>query len=170
MTPTEIIDGILIREGSEYTNHTADKGGPTKYGVTLVTLSEWRGRKCTPEDVARLTETEAREIYREEYLIRPGFLGIENDAVRTLVVDCAVNHGVKQAVLLLQQAARVFTDGILGPNTKQAVNRMTPGVVYRRLCAARVRFYGQIITRNPSQATFAFGWANRVAQFIEEIV
>lgn len=170
MTPNDIIDGILIRESALYTNHPDDKGGPTMFGITQATLSEWRGHPCTADDVKRLSEREAREIYREQYIVRPGFLGIENEAVRTLTVDCAVNHGVKEAVLLLQRAARAFTDGLFGPNTREAVNRMTAGVLYRRLCSQRVRLYGQIITKNPTQSVFAAGWANRVADFIEEIV
>lgn len=167
MTPNGIIDGILIRESALYTNHPEDKGGPTKYGITLATLAEWRGKPCAPDDVKRLSETEARNIYRDRYIDKPGFLRIENEAVRALAVDCAVNHGVKEAVVLLQRAARVFTDGIFGQNTQAAVNRMTAAVLYRRLCAARVRLYGQIITKNPTQAAFAAGWANRVAEFIE---
>jgi lysozyme family protein len=169
VTPNEIIEGILRREGG-YTDHPADKGGPTNHGVTQATLAEWRGKPTSAEDVKALSESEAREIYREQYIVRPGFLGIENESVRALAIDCAVNHGIKEAVMLLQRAARVFTDGIFGPNTKDAVNRMTPSVLYRRLCAARVRLYGQIITKNPTQAAFAAGWANRVAEFIEEIV
>jgi lysozyme family protein len=166
VTPNEIIDGILVREGG-FVDHSADKGGPTKYGITQATLADWRGKPVSAEDVRTLTENEAREIYREAYITRPGFLGIENGAIRALAVDCAVNHGVKRAVQLLQEAAHVFTDGVFGPNTRDAVNRMTAAVLYRRLCAARVRLYGQIITKNPTQAVFAAGWANRVAEFIE---
>lgn len=166
MTPNEIIDGLIRREGG-FVDHPADKGSATKYGITISTLAEWMGRPATVDDVKQLTEHEAREIYREHYITRPGFLGIENEAVRALAIDCGVNHGVKRAVQLLQEAAHMFTDGILGPNTKAAVNRMTAAVLYKRLCAARVRLYGQIITKNHSQAVFAAGWANRVAEFIE---
>lgn len=167
MSPNEIIDGILLREGG-FVDHPADKGGPTNHGITQATLAEWRGRPASVDDVKSLTASEAREIYRETYIVRPGFLGIQSEAVRALAVDCAVNHGVKRAVQLLQEAAHVFTDGIFGPNTRDAVNRMTAAVLYRRLCAARVRLYGQIITKNPSQAIFAAGWCNRVADFIQE--
>ena len=34
MTVDQMIDDILRREGG-YVNHPADKGGPTKYGITL---------------------------------------------------------------------------------------------------------------------------------------
>lgn len=166
MTPNEIIDAILIREGG-FVDHEADKGGPTKYGITQGTLASWRGRQTSAADVQNLTQKEARDIYREEYIVRPGFLSIESEAVRALTVDCAVNHGVKNAVTLLQKAARVFPDGIFGPNTKAAVNRMTAAPLYRRLCAERAKFYGAIVTKNPSQAVFAAGWMNRLAEFIE---
>lgn len=162
-----IIDSILAREGG-FVDHPADRGGATNYGITLGTLKAWRKRAVTADDIRALTETEARAIYRSEYIDRPGFRTIENGKVRALVVDCAVNHGPKNAVKLLQLAARVFPDGIMGPQTEAAVNRMDTAVMYRRLCAARVRLYGQIIRKDSTQHVFAEGWANRVAEFIEE--
>lgn len=167
MTEKEVLDEILAREGG-FINHPADKGGATNWGITIETLSEWRKKPAGVNDVMHLTRAEAREIYRAQYIERPGFLGIENEKVRSLVIDCAVNHGVTRAIKLLQQAAHVFADGILGPKSLAAVNRMTPAALYRRLCAERVRLYGRIITKDPSQAVFAAGWCNRVAEFIEE--
>ena len=166
MTTDDIINDILRREGG-YVHHAADKGGPTHRGVTQAVLSEWLGRPASIDDVKNLTEHETREIYTEIFVMRPGFLSIKNDAVRTLAVDCAVNHGAKQAVKLLQRSARVFPDGILGPITRDAANRMAPGELYRRLCASRVRLYGEIISRDHSQAVFAAGWLRRAAEFIE---
>lgn len=167
MTPESIIDDIIRREGS-YVDHPADRGGPTKYGITLKTLSDWRGRSSTADDVKKLTEVEAREIYRERYMTAPKLHLITDVKVRALAVDCAVNHGPQQAVKLLQLSARVFPDGIFGPKTRDAVNNMTPSALYARLCAARVRYYGQIIRKDSTQHVFAEGWANRVAEFIEE--
>lgn len=169
MTLDDIIDQVIRREGG-FVHDPADRGGATTYGITQRTLEQFRKRPVTVEDVMNLTESEARQIYREEYIVRPGFMQIQSDAVRALVVDCAVNHGVKRAVLLLQEAAHVFMDGILGPQTLQAANRMTPVALYRRMCAARVRLYGHIISRDHSQAKFAAGWLNRAAEFIEGTV
>lgn len=167
MNTDHIIDGILRREGG-YVDHPADKGRATNFGITLATLAEWRGRPIVAEDVKRLTETEAREIYRERYIIEPRLHKIIDQKACALAVDCAVNHGPRTAVKLLQLAARIFPDGILGPKTEEAVNRMDADVLYRRLCAARVRLYGQIIRKDFTQHVFAEGWANRVAEFIEE--
>lgn len=169
MTPESIIDDVIRREGG-YVDLSADRGGPTNRGITQATLADWRGQPVTADDVKKLTEVEAREIYRERYLLAPRLHRITDEKVRALAVDCAVNHGPQQAVKLLQVAARVFPDGAFGPKTEAAVNRMTPSALYARLCAARVRFYGQIITNNPSQAVFAAGWAARIAEFIEEAI
>lgn len=166
MTPDEIIDAILIREGG-FVDHEADRGGATCHGITRAALAEWRRRPVTVDDVRNLTVGEARELYRDRYIVKPGFLAIENQQIRAHAVDCAVNHGPAIAVKMLQRAARVFADGYLGPQTRTAVNRMDAGALYRRLCAERAKFYGQIITRDPSQSVFAAGWMARLAEFIE---
>jgi lysozyme family protein len=61
-----ILDEIIRREGG-YVNHPADRGGPTKYGITAQTLGRWRklDRPATATEVKALTETEARAIYRQ---------------------------------------------------------------------------------------------------------
>ncbi|RMF69946.1 MAG: hypothetical protein D6740_08910, partial [Alphaproteobacteria bacterium] len=41
--PTRLLDRLIAREGG-FVAHAADRGGPTKYGITLATLSAWRGR------------------------------------------------------------------------------------------------------------------------------
>lgn len=168
MTLDTIIDEIMRKEGgSAFTNHAKDKGGATRWGVTQATLADWRKRPVTIEDVRALTEAEARDIYRHVYAIRPGLVKLTSEAVLELAVDCAVNHGVSQAVKMLQEAARVFPDGHFGPKSESAANRMNPRVLYQRLCAQRARLYGRIITRDESQAVFAAGWLNRLANFIE---
>ena len=70
-TVDQIIADVIKREGSKYTNDPTDRGGPTKYGITLRTLQAWRRsqgqtRKLQPHDVKILTREEAVAIYPEE--------------------------------------------------------------------------------------------------------
>ena len=70
MNPIDtILDEIIRREGG-YVNHPADRGGPTNFGITAQTLGSWRklGRPATAAEVQALTETEARAIYRQQYI------------------------------------------------------------------------------------------------------
>jgi len=178
MTADELIDEILRREGG-YVDHPADRGGPTNYGITQATLSDWRGSLVSKQDVRDLTEAEARAIYQRNYITRPGFHRINNPHVQGLAVDMAVNHGPTAAVKMIQRAVGTKDDGILGPQTLAAVNMVDPVRVYRRMVGQRARFFGRIISKDPKlakarqagfalQAEFASGWLNRLAEFVEE--
>lgn len=161
------LDRILIREGG-FVDNPADRGGPTKYGITLNTLSEHLGRPASTAEVEALTETEALTIYRKRYISDPGFDSISDPALFDLVVDSAVNHGPSRATKLLQGAVGTKPDGVIGPETLRGLSLTPPAVVRRRVLAARVRLYGRIISADHSQAVFAAGWLNRAAEFIEE--
>ncbi len=179
MTETEIINGLLQREGSEYSNRAADRGGPTKYGITLKTLSAYRGRPCSAADVMALTESEARDIYRKLYIVDPGYLLINDPCVRAFTIDSAVQHGEKNATKFLQRAAHVFPDGQLGPVTAEAVNRIVPQALFINMFSERLTFYGGLISGDDEaqrakeagfvklQAFNAKGWANRMGELLK---
>lgn len=169
MNDEDIIAGILEREGSTYTDHPQDRGGPTKYGITQATLTSYRGTNVTPEDVKALTEYEARAIYRKRYLSGPGFDRLEPLALRTVMVDFGVNSGPATATRALQKALGVAVDGVCGPDTIQAAAQQDGKRLAVLVCANRIRFLGRLITGDPAQAVFAAGWLNRVADLIQEI-
>lgn len=166
MSVESILDALIEREGG-FVDHSEDRGGATKFGITRRTLSEWRGGAVTAADVAALSLDEAKRIYRDRYLTRPGFLAIADPLLLELVVDSAVNHGVDRTIRMLQEIVKVKPDGILGPITKSALSQLSVHELKKKLLAARVRFYGRIIRLNPSQSVFAEGWANRAADLIE---
>jgi len=162
----DIISDILRREGG-FVNHNDDRGGPTNFGITQASLAAYRHVPASIQDVRDLSEDEARKIYVSEYLERPNFHRIHDEKLRKLVVDCGVNHGVSRAAKFLQRAAAVYVDGACGPKTLEQVNKSNAELLFRKVLAERIQFYGRLITRDPSQAVFAAGWMNRVAEFIE---
>ncbi len=164
-----MIDRVIETEGG-YVNHRADKGGPTKYGITLRALELYRGKSLTAEHVEDLGLPEARAIYLTDYWITPRFayLGLPK-LPSEMLFDAGVNHGPEQAVKLLQGAIGTLEDGILGPITQECAKRLDPIHLASLFMAERVSFYGKIITQNPSQAVFAAGWMARCAGFIQSI-
>lgn len=167
MTDEQIIEGIIEREGG-FVQHPGDHGGATKFGITIQMLGHWRKRPVTVADVRELASQEAREIYRELYIERPGFQAILNPELRALVIDCGVQHGPEDAARWLQQAiGGLKVDGRIGPKTKAALEKADARRVYLRICAIRTRYYGELVRREPSQAVFAAGWTDRVADFVE---
>jgi len=156
-----------ISEGG-YVSHPADRGGPTNHGITQATLSDWRGHAVTAQDVQALTWDEASRIYRKNYwdAVRGDELPAGLDYK---VFDMAINHGAKRAITILQEALEIVPDGVFGPATLRAVNaiRDDNAAVIREIKDAADRrevFYAGIIARNPSQAVFERGWANRGAR------
>ena len=166
MNSDDIITDIIHREGTSYTNRAGDRGGPTKFGVTLATLATARQRPVTAEDVAGLGEAEARNIYQDIYIRRPHFDGVGDAKLRALAVDSAVLHGVNRTVTWLQCAAGCTADGVLGPASLQAIARGDAARLHAGVLALRVAFIGRLITHDPTQAEFAAGWLARVAEFL----
>lgn len=186
-TDAQIIEEILRREGSTYTDHPADRGGPTKYGITRATLRRyWNktrpavARLITAQDVRELTEEKARTIYRDMFVVWPGFDRIANDSLRGLVVDSGVQHGPDDPIDWLQEIGKVRRDGKFGPMSAAAINALPVREVFARLLGMRGEYYGQLITRDPvrvqatkagyrTQAENALGWARRMREFTDEM-
>lgn len=164
MTFDECVNKVLKREGG-YSDHKADRGAATNMGITQRVYTMWRNlRGLGYMDVRGLTHSEARLIYLENYWI-PARCDDLPLGIRDIHFDAAVNHGVRRAALLLQEAAQVDQDGYIGPQTIGAAQAMVTGYLRARYIAARYRFYGEIINRDRSQLAFIVGWMNRMQEF-----
>jgi lysozyme family protein len=168
------ISVILQNEGSAFTNYGADKGGPTKYGVTLAELTRWRDGHATIDDVKNLTEDEARQIYTQEYLVGPHINCLSNPP-QTLVLDMCVNHGPRNAIKMAQRVvnmagiAQIEEDGVLGPGRIAAINKaqQTMGPYYQNaLVEERIKFYQRIVDSDPRESVFLKGWLARANSFL----
>ena len=148
-----ILDEIIRREGG-YVHHPADRGGPTNFGITAQTLGGWRklGRPATAAEVQALTEMEARDIYRQQYITGPGFEAITHPALLHLLVDAGVHSGPKRAVQWLQAVLGVTADGVIGPKTRAALAAADQGVLYGKVLGQRLRHLGRLITNDPRQS------------------
>lgn len=183
MTVDQIIDGILQREGSTFTDDPNDSGGPTRFGVTQAVLAKWRGTKVTAADVANLTKIEARSIYVHRYIDAPGYRVILSFAptIAEEIIDTGVNTGPPRATEMLQRCLNalnrqgrdypdVRVDGECGPATVVALKaflafRKADGatVMLRALNALQGEFYISLAERRPKDEDFLYGWLlNRV--------
>ncbi|HBM28653.1 MAG TPA: hypothetical protein DDZ92_07185 [Halomonas sp.] len=178
MTPDTIISDIIRAEGSQYTNDSADRGGPTRWGITQATLSKSRGRSVTAEEVAGLSEDEARQIYRLMYWDQPGFsrLGVHSMKIAAEVMDTGVNCGPGQAARMLQRALNAMNDtgrlwpdlkvdGKCGPATAGALasylrHRGAEGewVLFVTLNGLQAAYYLTITESRPPNERFIYGW------------
>lgn len=162
-----MIDEIIRREGG-YVNHPADRGGPTNHGVTQATLTAWRRRPVTADDVRALTAAEAAEIYRANYYFTPKLDRLPEE-IQAQVFDIAVNAGPATAIKMVQRVVGSPADGVIGPATLRAiteyVKRNQMAMFSAQLALERLKHYAAICNKNSSQRTFLLGWVNRLLEF-----
>lgn len=165
MTDEQIIDDILRREQG-WTDHPADRGGPTMRGITRPTLEAYRGGVVSLDDLRVLTEEEARRIYRLLYIAAPGFRAIGDDRTRALAVDFGVHSGPRRATQALQRVLGLTPDGLFGLRTRTAVAAADRTFLYRGLLEERLLFLFDLVSQQPSQMRFVRGWTRRWMEFL----
>ena len=173
-----IIDQLIRREGG-YVDNPTDRGGPTKYGITMTALREWFGREPKAGELEGLTEADAHDIYCALYVMKPRFNRIDDERLREQVIDAGVLHGRGWATRRLQEVVGVTADGLIGPITLRAVNfgGKTNGLGHRFM-QRRIHRIGRIVQNdlikrygrdefNKMQALFLAGWNKRALSFLE---
>ena len=173
-----IIDSILSREAG-YVNNPNDAGGATNFGITEATARR-NGYLGSMRD---LRQDQARDTYRREYVVAPGFDKIVaiDPQIGAELVDSGVNCGpgrpgpwLQRTLNLLNQQGRLFpdlvVDGQIGPATVAALRavlakRGSDGVrvILRALNGLQVAHYVTITEARPANEDFFYGWLlNRV--------
>lgn len=179
-TLDQLIDDLISREGG-YSNHPADRGGPTKFGITEAVA---RAHGYTGS-MALLPQVEAAAIYRRLYWLRPRFDQVARRAPRIAseLFDTGANMGPGVAVTFLQRALTALNrngkdypdlrpDGRIGPVTLSALDsfiklRGPAGeiVLLRALEAMQGERYLRLAEKRPANEAFLYGWlANRLGQ------
>jgi lysozyme family protein len=154
------LEAVLKSEGG-YVNHPQDKGGPSNYGVTIRTLSDWRGDDCSIEDVTQLGEPEACDIYLSRYwqVMRGDQLPAGLDIY---ICDMAVNSGPGRAAKILQALVDTKIDSFIGPKTIEAVRKQDPLKLLLDYHAARMEFLMDLSNWD----TFGRGWTSRCTKML----
>ena len=151
-----------ISEGG-FTEDPNDRGNWTSGQVGL---GELKGTMCGisamsyPElDIAKLSSKDVEAIYWQDWWVN---LEMEqwHPAVAAQLFDAAVNHGMHNTTRMLQRAAGVIDDGIIGDQTRAAVRRLSLEDVLMLFLAERLEFMANIKTFN----LYGRGWSRRIAQ------
>jgi lysozyme family protein len=157
-TYDEALRRVLAHEGG-YSNHPADPGGPTNYGITLKTYSEFKGRRMTAADVRAMPLIDAKAIYRAKYWDR-ACCDLLPAGLDYALFDFCVNSGTARAAKVLHHILGLASGADVTEATISAVNKREAAELIRRLCQERSAFLRSLKT----WAVFAAGWSRRVAE------
>lgn len=178
MTIDSIIDATIGKEGG-YSDHPADRGGPTRWGITqaVAKANGYHG------DMRALPRDTAFNIYRHEYFEKPGFFAIAalSPAIAEELFDTGVNMGPAVPSMMLQRLLNALNrggadypdigvDGKIGPGTVGALRaylkvRGKEGEVrlLRALNCLQGERYVDLCEKRPANEAFFYGWLARVA-------
>ena len=150
MDITKAFPLLMIQEGgSAITNTKGDKGGFTKYGIAQASHPTL--------DIKNLTEEQAIKIYNKEYWT-PAHCPDLKSELQYIHFSCTVNCGVGAAAKILQKAAKVNADGVIGAETLNAAKNVT----IQEYAIEWSNRYNEIIERDATQAKWQKGWQNRI--------
>ena len=149
-----------------YTNDPDDKGGATKYGITVRTLKAIRfdvdgDGDVTENDVKSLTYSQAKDILKRKYWDMIQADSIESERIAIKLFDCAVNMGPARATRIAQEALNdlrygLVVDGLMGPKTLSALNGSDEDVFFLFLVSRLEQYYVGL-----NQRKFLKGWLRR---------
>ncbi len=159
--------------GAKYTNKKSDKGGATKYGITIAT---WRtvgydkngDGKIDEKDVKLLDEEDFKKVLKRNFWDKWKADQIKNQKVAEILVDWLWNSG-KWGIIKPQQLLGVKADGIVGAKTLAAVNNYpNQRKLFESLKNARKAYIDKVIKKDKRQIVNKKGWLNRINSIVYE--
>lgn len=179
-TVDQEIAEVIVREG-DYSNHPADRGGPTRFGITeqVARAFGYAG------DMRQLPKATAAEIYKRRYWtdVRFDQVAAVFPRVGSELFDTGINMGQAVAAAFLQRALNLLNqgaslwpdlkvDGVIGAMTiaslqsyKQRRGDAGEDVLLKTLDGFQVCRYAEITEARPANEAFFYGWiANRIGQ------
>jgi len=175
-------------EGFKYTDDPVDKGGATKFGITLRTLAYYREKylgapkgETTKQYVENLTLDEAVTVAVIVFMKEPGYDVLEPYPRTLLVVfDYGFHSGQPRATKALQVGINevlrrnvLEPDGVIGKRTREYLEiigkPLGDVLLANSILTQRQEFMQIIMERDLTQRRFMLGWWKRTTKLQRKI-
>lgn len=160
---------VLKQEGG-YVDHPKDSGGATNKGITLKTLSEYRGAPASKEDLKSLTDTEIRNIYQTKYWNAISGSQINDPEISNMIFDQYVNKGTRVKGHV-QSLLGLPVDGVIGPDTINKLNGLSSQekkAFKESFIQRELEDYTRLVETDPDLVVFYNGWMKRLSNLAKE--
>lgn len=161
MARKEVLKPFVRSWEGGYSNVAGDKGGATKWGVTIGTFRSVYGAGKSVVDLKNMTEVQWDYIYERLYWNKWKAGDIQSQSIANLLVDWYWNSG-SYGIKIPQRVLGVTIDGSVGPKTIAAINGWKAGEkdLFTKLWKEREAYFTRIAVG--SQKKFLNGWLNRL--------
>lgn len=158
-------DDVMKTEGG-FVHDSSDHGGPTNFGITLATFSDFLGHVATEEDLKNIDTETVKKIYKQNYWDRLKLDQVKYIDLAHLIFDQAVNRGTRRVAEQLQKILNLKQDGIIGPITLSEINLHEPRELLISFLIMSQNSYIKIVESDPTQLRFLSGWIKRTQKFL----
>jgi lysozyme family protein len=189
------VNHVLNSEGG-FVNDPIDRGGPTNRGISwdvwVENAQSILGKQPTLSNLENLSADDAKTIYKVKFWDKIYLDDIEDGDLRWLLFDFYVNSGGNAIIVLQKELNKMghslSIDGVMGPNTINAINSSNIIGLYNNFKEGRRTFYEKLVQKDidrylkkhpganenelryNTQLRFKNGWINRVNAFIEKTI
>lgn len=159
-----------------YVNDKNDKGGATKYGISLRFLKGLErdegdingDGEVDIKDIRGISEEEAKAFYETHFWNQAKCERLKDRQIAIKVFDMCVNFGVNGGIRILQKAVNkmyekyvLTVDGKIGPRTLEAVNNAEPRKLMKYVVMWCENRYKQLVFANQDYERYLKGWLRR---------
>lgn len=149
-----------------YVNDPIDQGGETYAGISRKYHPNWGGWQIVDRKARKYNEhiqeldVMVQNFFKRYYwdAIKAG--DICNEKVAAMLYDFYIHSG-SVATKTIQRVVGVTADGIIGPQSIQAINNYDNGL-FSKLKLERIAFLKGIVARKETQRKYLDGWLTRV--------
>jgi len=162
---------VLLNEGIVFSNNEIDTGGPTKFGITKRTLSDYRGVDCTMQDVQELKAEEAALIYNKLYW-QPFDLDslMNKQSIAVAIFDQAVNRGPAACIRSLERIFGLSPSGKMTDTIKKNLDMYPELELVSTFLRDSMEQYILIVKKDARQLVFLLGWTRRIFRLLDYAV
>lgn len=158
---------LLTDEGTTFSNDPADRGGPTRFGVTLRAYEEWLGRAATAHEVEAITAETAKLFYMDQFWGPMRCDAITSPAKAIALFDLSVLVGRRAGVVMAQRAAGAIVDGDLGPQTLKCIELVPETRFISTMVSLATHRFVHIALTDPTQLKWLDAWVMRAMRLLE---
>lgn len=185
MANFKVFEPILLKNEGGYANKAGDAGGETWMGVAKNYFPKWAGWAIIDANKAHLPSNDRngwkvfsiylRTLSDLQALVDTFYYttfwkqmqgdSITNQSIANFIGDWGVNAGLSVPIKHAQKVLGLHDDGIMGPNTLNAINSANGLSFFSSMKQERLAFYNAVIVAHPEDEQFRSDWIERTNSF-----
>jgi len=166
----------LYKHEGGYQNKASDTGNyangkliGTNHGISAPVLKSYLGRMPTVEEMKNLTKDTATDIYKKNFWTSIKVPKINDKYVAIQYADMYVNSG-GNSIKIMKRALNnlgysLSVNYILNNSFVENINAEDPVNLHEEFKKERIKFYKELVDKNPSKKEWGKGWIKRAKSF-----